>query len=153
VPNLKFIGAVSTALRFNEIEIQCWCFAVYLFLIEDRIFFKLLRSKVGDSAPSILKFRRTDELVLSCAIFSKIINSQNCDDYSSDKFENNYDQNLESVLDNDSLRLIESLDLDLDIIVKMYQQIKIVIDDPIRIHAIWKIVQRQTHSLGQNATH
>jgi hypothetical protein len=43
VPNLPFIGALSTALRFNEIEIQCWCFAVYLFLIEDRIFFKLLK--------------------------------------------------------------------------------------------------------------
>lgn len=40
VPNLKFIGAVSTALRFNEIEILTWCFGVYLLLVEDRIFFR-----------------------------------------------------------------------------------------------------------------
>jgi len=47
VPNLKFIGAVSTALRFNEIEILTWCFGVYLFLIEDRIFFRFLKDKIG----------------------------------------------------------------------------------------------------------
>jgi len=29
VPNLRFLGAVSTALRFTEIEILTWCFGVY----------------------------------------------------------------------------------------------------------------------------
>jgi len=46
VPNLRFVGAVSTALRFNEIEILTWCFGVYLLLIEDKIFFRLLKKSM-----------------------------------------------------------------------------------------------------------
>jgi hypothetical protein len=72
VPELRVIGAVSTALRFNEIEIHTWCFGVYLFLIEDRIFYRLLREHIGSKEKIFLKFKRVDEMVISCAIFAKI---------------------------------------------------------------------------------
>ena len=49
-------------------------------------------------------------------------------------------------IDQDSLRLIKALGLDQEILLNMFSQIKHVIDDPIRIHAIWKIIQRQIHS-------
>jgi len=78
VPALRLIGAVSLALRFNEIEIQTWCFSVYLLLIEDRIFFRLLKGKIGWDKTIHLKFRRADELVLSCAIFAKILTQLGC---------------------------------------------------------------------------
>ena len=43
LPGKKFISTVSIALRFNELELMTWCFIVYLFLIEDRIFYSQLR--------------------------------------------------------------------------------------------------------------
>jgi hypothetical protein len=45
-------------------------------------------------------------------------------------------------LDEDSDRLMQALELDKELLMTMYKSIKTVIDDPIRIHAIWKIVQR-----------
>ena len=43
LPGKKFISTVSIALRFNELELMTWCFIVYLFLIEDKIFFTQLK--------------------------------------------------------------------------------------------------------------
>lgn len=108
----------------------------------------MLRSKLGDMAPRILQFRRTDELVLSCAIFSKIINSET----RSEDYGNQIDNNFQRVeIDPDSHRLVKALELDDQLLLNMFSQIKHVIDDPIRIHAIWKIVQRQTHGVGGSA--
>ena len=73
VPDIRFIGAVSTALRFNEIEILSWCYGVYLLLVLDKVFFKMLR-RLWQKETHI-QFRRLDELVVSCAIFAKILNN------------------------------------------------------------------------------
>lgn len=131
VPNLRFIGAVSTALRFNEIEIHTWCFGVYLFLVEDRVFFRQLRESLPRNESIILKFNRTEEMVISCAIFAKIQNNLK---RSTSIFN-------QSRLDSDSKRLINALGLNDQLILQMYDQIFKFLDDPIRVHAVWKIIQ------------
>jgi hypothetical protein len=50
------------------------------------------------------------------------------------------------VIDRDSKRLINALNIDTDHLIKMYLQIRPIIDDPIRIHSIWKIIQRNTYT-------
>ena len=88
-----------------------------------------------------------DELILACAIFSKIINQECRDDNDPENFEIGVKSKTVKI-DQDSLRLIDALGLDQQAISQMYINIKKIIDDPIRIHAIWKTVQRQSNSGG-----
>ena len=130
---------------------------MYLLLVEDQIFFKLLRQKIGDQSKILLKFRRTDELILSCAIFSKIINHYPISDDMSDDYNINEPPKEitkveDVIIDRDSQRLINALNIDTQHLIKMYLQIRPIIDDPIRIHAIWKLIQRNIYnSQAQNA--
>lgn len=131
MPNLRFIGAVSTALRFNEIEILTWCFGVYLFLIEDKIFFRQLITRIKPGEKVYLKWRRADELVISCAIFAKVLNCGTFETLDED-----------CKVDADTERLMKALNLDKELLCKMFNQIRIFLDDPIRIHAVWKVISR-----------
>lgn len=77
----------------------------------------MLRQKIGDQSLILLKFRRTDELVLSCAIFSKIINHYAfSDDVSEDYAINEPIKEVikveDVVIDRDSQRLINALNID-----------------------------------------
>lgn len=118
VPDFRFIGAVSTMLRFNEIEILTWSFGVYLFLIEDRIFFKKLKDKIGYSSQIYLKFRRADELVVSCAIFAKILNNYN-EEIETTPNKGNF-LLMHSQVDKDTQRLMKALNLDSELLIKMF---------------------------------
>lgn len=111
-----------------------WCFGVYLLLVEDRIFYRCLKQKLG-AEKVILKFRRADELVISCAIFAKMLIS--------------HPQTSErpSQIDMDSKRLIESLNLDQELLLQMFNQIVSSLDEPIRVHAVWKVIHRQANGI------
>ena len=78
-PSLSWIGSVNLTLCLNEIEILSWCYGVYLFLVEDASFFQQLRSVIGDNAKIVLKFQSAEEMLLSCAIFAKMVNNQQDD--------------------------------------------------------------------------
>lgn len=71
-------------------------------------------------------------MVICCAIFAKIKNSMHTA----------VDQNVftKSMLDPDTRRMVDAIGLDEQLIMKMYDQIYSFLDDPIRVHAVWKIV-------------
>jgi hypothetical protein len=65
VVNKGYLGHICTAMRLNELEIIAWCYAIYLLLT-----YELIGNKYGNETP--LKFCSSYELVLACAIFSKV---------------------------------------------------------------------------------
>lgn len=46
----------------------------------------------------------------------------------------------------DSERLINVLSLDSELLINQFKQILFVLDDPIRVHAVWKVIQRSANN-------
>ena len=61
VVDKDFLGHICTAMMLNEIEIIAWCFTIYKILNE--------YETVGTDK---VKFNDPEELVIACAIFSKV---------------------------------------------------------------------------------
>lgn len=57
VPSKKLIGSINQTLRMNECEILTWCFAVYLLIVEDTTFFRIIKSRIENGGKIILKFQ------------------------------------------------------------------------------------------------
>jgi len=64
VVDKEFLGHICTAMMLNELEIIAWCFCIYKILKD---FQSLETAKV--------KFNNPEELVIACAIFSKVTQS------------------------------------------------------------------------------
>jgi len=121
VPTKKLVGSISQTLRMNECEILTWCFAVYLLVVEDTTFFRIIKSQVENGGKISLKFQTIQQMVIASAIFAKMVNNQEQDFYGQAK------------IDEDSHRLIGAYGLNDTLILKMYKQIQSTLDDPVRI--------------------
>jgi len=121
VPSKKLIGSINQTLRMNECEILTWCFAVYLLIVEDTTFFRIIKSRIENGGKIILKFQTIQQMVIASAIFAKMVNNQEQDFYGQAK------------IDEDSHRLIGAYGLNDTLILKMYKQIQSTLDDPVRI--------------------
>lgn len=61
VVDKEFLGHICTAMMLNEIEIIAWCFTIYKILNE-----------YDSLGTQLVKFNDPEELVIACAIFSKV---------------------------------------------------------------------------------
>ena len=61
-----FLGHICTAMMLNEFEIAVWCYALYIILNE----YNLIKDVAG--VDNLIKFKSSEELVISCAIFAKV---------------------------------------------------------------------------------
>jgi hypothetical protein len=66
------IKKVISALILDDNEICTFLHSIYLFLIEDKIFFKNL-TKIISEEKVLLKFISEEEMIVSCGVFAKFI--------------------------------------------------------------------------------
>lgn len=132
VPTRQSVGSINQTLRMNECEILTWCFAVYLLIVEDTTFFRIIKSQIENGGKIILKFQTIQQMVIASAIFAKMVNNQEQDFYGQAK------------IDEDSHRLIGAYGLNDTLILKMYKQIQSTLDDPVRIQTqVSRLIQAQ----------
>jgi hypothetical protein len=69
---LELIKLVIFAIRLNDNEILKFFHSIYLFLIEDKIFFKNLTNIIPEEK-LLLKFRSDEEMIVTCGVFAMFI--------------------------------------------------------------------------------
>jgi hypothetical protein len=69
---LELIKLVIFAFRLDDNEILKFFHSIYLFLIEDKIFFKNLTTIIPEEKV-LLKFRSEEEMIVTCGVFAKFI--------------------------------------------------------------------------------
>ena len=109
---------VILSLCLNEVEILSWNYAVYLFLVENKNFYDQL--KEDQKNIQVLKFQSADEMILSSALYAKMVNNSQ----------------QSEIINKDIKRLVDLLNLDYPLILSMYTQIQDTLDNPVKVHSL-----------------
>lgn len=64
----EYLGHICTVMMLNEMEIIAWCYTIYLILNR----YDEIEAAIGQGQINTVKFINPEELVLACAIFSKV---------------------------------------------------------------------------------
>lgn len=126
VVDKEFLGHICTAMMLNEMEIISWCYNIYLILSQ----YDTIESHVTEK--NMLKFNNPEELVIACALFAKFVTNDKNDQFARE--------------------MIKQLKLQKELIEKMFDQIEVLIDDPITLDAFYlEMRQANDPTLGKHA--